>query len=198
MLKLIWQTPFTNFPALACFARAISLQELPASNIALHAVIYNHWQVWLASIYVQAVWGGCKCNSERTNCCWMNELLLKFLLSTRLIENWYTAPANFICDCQKSIDRSIYLIYLSNYLPTYLSLHLYLSIYLSLSLSIYLPIFLCIYLSIYLPIYLSVYLSIYLSVCLSNLSFLSYLSFIYLSIYRYLSLSIYLSIYLSI
>ena len=31
----------------------------------------------------------------------MNELLLKFLLSTRLQKNWYTAPANFICDCQK-------------------------------------------------------------------------------------------------
>lgn len=30
---------FTNFPALACFARATSLQELPASNIALHAVM---------------------------------------------------------------------------------------------------------------------------------------------------------------
>ena len=62
--KLLRQLPRTNLPC-----EKTSLQELPASNIALHAVIYSHWQVWLASIYVQAVWGGCKCNGERTNCC---------------------------------------------------------------------------------------------------------------------------------
>ena len=43
---------FTNFPALACFARATSLQELPASDIALHAVMSL---AGVASIYVEAV-----------------------------------------------------------------------------------------------------------------------------------------------
>ena len=68
--KLLRQLPRTNLPC-----EKTSLQELPASNIALHAGVvgFDLCAGRLGRLQVQ----------RRKNC-WMNDFLLKFILSTRL------------------------------------------------------------------------------------------------------------------